>query len=91
MKLKEFTNPREDWVRKREAKIVTAVLKSGEYGISHGQLSKTTNIERKNLRSYMKKLIGNGLVTRGPGLQGLYYPTTKALRPKNSGAYILSD
>jgi DNA-binding MarR family transcriptional regulator len=91
LELKQSRNPREDWVRLKEAKIMTAILRSGDDGISHGALATIIRIDRKNLRGYTKRLIDKGLVTRLPGRHGRYYPTTKARRTRILSTHILSE
>jgi predicted transcriptional regulator len=89
-KPKLSSNPREDWVRKREHEIQRTILKYDD-GISHGKLARTIDINRKNLQPYMKRLIEQGLTTRGEGLHGKYYPTTKARRGTSLTADILAN
>ncbi len=72
--------PHEEYVRKREARIMNVVLANIDSGISHMQLAHTLRIDRKNLTPYMERLIGKGLIKRGKGKQGRYHPTTKSYR-----------
>jgi predicted transcriptional regulator len=88
-KPKLSSNPREDWVRKREHEIQRIILKYDD-GISHGKLARTIGINRKNLQPYMKRLVDKRLTTRGEGLHGKYYPTTKARRGISLTADILA-
>jgi len=49
-----------------------------EIGVSHNMLAGIIGIDRSNLRPYMRDLIAEGFVTRGPGKFGWYYATKKA-------------
>jgi predicted transcriptional regulator len=93
-KLNRFNNPKDGLLnilwRKRERQILDVVLKHDD-GIAHGELSQEVGLDRKNLRHYMSRLIGKGLITRGEGLHGKYYPTTKARRGISLTADILAN
>ena len=56
-------------------------------GINHLALARKVNIDRKNLTPYMKRLMMKGLVIRGDGKRGKYYPATK----KNRGISVTAD
>jgi predicted transcriptional regulator len=66
--------------RKREQKIMMILSENSESGISHSELAGLVKIDRKNLRRYMKRLIDRGLIRRGKGKQGKYYPSNKEHR-----------
>jgi len=78
------------WVGKKEQQIMEIILKH-EDGIAHGELAKLVKLDRKNLRHYIKRLMDKGLVTRGEGAHGLYFPTTKARRAISLTADIFAN
>jgi DNA-binding MarR family transcriptional regulator len=80
----------DDRVRKKEQQIMEVILKH-EDGIAHGELALIVGIDRKNLTHYIKSLMDKGLVTRGNGAHGLYFPTTKARRAISLTADILAN
>ncbi len=81
--------PHEEYVRRMEAKIVKVVLANRDSGIAHLQLAHIVQIDRKNLTPYMKRLIRKGLIKRGKGKQGKYYPATKNYRGPTIAADLL--
>ena len=66
--------PHEEYVRKKEEKIMKVIIGHGDSGIAHLQLAQIIGIDRKNLTSYTKRLMRKGLIKRGKGKQGKYYP-----------------
>ena len=60
-------------------------------GISHDQLSKEVGLDPKNLGPYIKELIKEGLVKKGKGLQGKYFPTEEAYKDQLLNAYLLAN
>jgi predicted transcriptional regulator len=89
-KLNPRSNPSDDLVRKKEEKIVKTILVY-EDGISHQELAETIDINRNNLRLYMKRLMQRGLVTRDKGKHGKYYVTNKARKGISLTADILAN
>lgn len=73
--------PHEENVRKREEQIMSIINARGDEGIGHVQLATILGIDRKNLTQHMERLIKKGLVIRGPGKQGKYYPTSEYRGP----------
>jgi hypothetical protein len=64
-------------IRRMESKIMKVTVAYGSTGISHTRLADLVGIDRKNLSAYTKRLIGRGLLRRGEGKQGRYYPSTQ--------------
>jgi predicted transcriptional regulator len=81
---------RQLYVRKTEARIIEVIRSYSSSGIAHLQLSNIIGIDRKNLTPYMKRLMSRGLVKRGEGKQGKYYPITKERRGTHMTADIFS-
>jgi len=79
--------PHEQRVRKTEGRIMEVISAHRDSGIAHLRLAHIVNIDRKNLTPYMKRLRSKGLIKRGEGKQGKYYPTTKG----NRGTSITAD
>jgi len=79
--------PHHEYLRRTEMKIMRFVWANHEDGIHHLDLARKVEIDRKNLTSHMKRLIMKGLVIRGNGKQGKYYPATK----KNRDTLITAD
>lgn len=77
--------------RRTEDKIMEVIAINHENGIAHQKLARIIRINRKNLGKYMNRLIARGLVVRGPGLQGKYYPATKEHRKTSISAEILGE
>ncbi|MFY9967411.1 MAG: MarR family winged helix-turn-helix transcriptional regulator [Nitrososphaeraceae archaeon] len=73
--------------RRREMQIMRFVNANQSDGIHHLDLARKMKIDRKNLTPYMKRLMMKGLVIRGNGKQGKYYPTTK----KNRDISVTAD
>jgi predicted transcriptional regulator len=73
--------PHEENVRAREERIMDVISAHANGGIGHVQLAVILGIDRKNLTPFMKRLISKGLVRRGPGKQGKYYPTSEYRGP----------
>jgi predicted transcriptional regulator len=82
--------PHEEYVRRREEKIMKAIIGNSDHGISHLQLAGIIGIDRKNLTSYTKRLMSKELIKRGKGKQGKYYPATKAYRGTTITADVFS-
>jgi predicted transcriptional regulator len=83
----DYLPPHEQYVRKTEGRIIEVISAHRDSGISHLRLAHIVKIDRKNLTPYMKRLMSKGLVKRGKGKQGKYYPTTKG----NRGTSITAD
>jgi predicted transcriptional regulator len=79
--------PHQEYVRRREAKIMQVIIGHSDSGIAHLQLAQLIGVNRKNLTSYTKRLMTKGLIKRGKGKHGKYYPATKAYR----GTIITAD
>jgi predicted transcriptional regulator len=75
--------------RRREMQIMRFVNANQTDGIHHLDLARKMKIDRKNLTPYMKRLMMKGLVARGNGKQGKYYPATKKYRSISVTADIL--
>jgi predicted transcriptional regulator len=82
---------RQETTRKTEDKIMEIITINRENGIAHQKLAQIIRINRKNLVKYMGRLIARGLVVRGSGLQGKYYPATKEHRETSISAEILGE
>jgi predicted transcriptional regulator len=81
--------PRQLAVRKTEQKIVMIIRENSKDGINHSQLADLVGINRKNLRPYTKRLIAKGIIKRGQGRHGKYYPADKEHRDNIMDADIL--
>lgn len=77
--------------RKTEDKIMEVITAKGKNGIAHQELARIMRINRKNLGKYMNRLIARGLVVRGRGLQGKYYPAIKEHRETSISAEVLGE
>lgn len=73
--------PHEENVKRRQEQIMNVINARGNDGIGHVQLAAILGINRKNLTPHMKRLISKGLVRKGPGLRGKYYPTSEYRGP----------
>jgi predicted transcriptional regulator len=80
---------RQDATRRTEDKIMEVITINRKNGIAHQKLARIIGINRKNLGKYISRLITRGLVVRGPGLRGKYYPSTKEHRETSMSAEIL--
>jgi len=76
-------------VTRNKQKIVSIVGQNGKYGVSHSHLADLLQINRKNLRNYTKELIAEGIILRGEGRHGKYYPADKEHRGPVMDADIL--
>lgn len=76
-------------VIRNKQKIVNIVRQNGKYGVSHSQIANLLQINRKNLRHYIKELIAEGIIIRGEGRHGKYYPADKEHRGPVMDADIL--
>ncbi len=76
-------------VIRNKQKIVSIVRHNSKYGVSHSELASLLQINRKNLRHYTKELIAKGIIIRGQGKQGKYYPADKEHRDPVMDADIL--
>ena len=85
----EVSNPREDKIRRIEKKIMEEILLHGDDGISHNDLTKAMNMDRKNLRKYMKTLCEKKLIVRESTKQGKYYPSTRLHQRKDLTADLI--
>ncbi|CAN5463415.1 hypothetical protein BH18THE2_BH18THE2_20500 [soil metagenome] len=65
-----------DKVRRVEGEILKRIMSNSTFGIAHQDLADGVGLDRKNLRPYVKRLIHRNLITRAPGKQGKYFPTT---------------
>jgi predicted transcriptional regulator len=77
----------EEYLRRKEAKIMKIILAHSDTGIPHLQLADVVRIDRKNLTPHMRRLMSKGLVKRGKGKQGRYFPATK----KHRGTVLTAD
>ncbi len=82
--------PHQEYVRRREEKIMKVIIGNSDSGIAHLQLAQLIGINRKNLTSYTKRLMTKGLIKRGKGKHGKYYPATKAYRGTTITADVFS-
>ena len=83
--------PHEQYVRKTEGRIMEVITAHRDSGIAHLRLAHILKIDRKNLTPYMKRLRSKGLVKRGKGKQGNYYPSTRGNRGTSITADIFSE
>jgi Winged helix-turn-helix DNA-binding len=58
-------------------------------GISHKELAAKVSLDRSNLRKYTNKLMEKGLIRRGQGLQGKYFPTEEPYKDYLFNAFTL--
>lgn len=58
-------------------------------GISHSNLAKAVNMDRKNLRKYTKTLIEQKLIVRENSRHGKYYPATRLHQRKDLTADLI--
>jgi hypothetical protein len=58
-------------------------------GISHNELATKVSLHRSNLRKYTNKLMEKGLIRRGKGLQGKYFPTEEPYKDHLFNAFML--
>ena len=77
--------------RRTEDKIMEVITVNRKNGIAHQKLARILRINRKNLGKYMSRLIDRGLVVRGSGLQGKYYPAVKEHRETSISAEVLGE
>lgn len=82
---------RQERSRRREMQIMRFVIANKTDGIYHLDLARKMKIDRKNLTPYMKRLMMKGLVIRGNGKQGKYYPATKNNRETSVTADIFGE
>lgn len=85
----EVSNPREDRRKMIEKKIMEEILLHGDKGISHNDLAKAMNMDRKNLRTYTKSLIEQKLIVREDRKHGKYYPSTRLHQRKDLTADLI--
>lgn len=74
-----------------EMEILRAIMLHGTDGVSHGELAKIVRKDRKNLRSYTKKLINRKVIRRDKGKQGKYYVTGNHYGNTLYSAYLLGN
>ena len=60
-------------------------------GISHKELAAKVSLDRSNLRKYTNKLMEKGLIRRGEGLQGKYFPTEEPYKDHLFNAFTLGN
>jgi B-block binding subunit of TFIIIC len=82
-------NPHLEYLRRLEGKIMMFVS-SAKDGIGHLELASNVEIDRKNLTPHLKRLMRKGLITRGKGKRGKYYPASKKYRGISVTADIFS-
>jgi hypothetical protein len=92
----EYENEEPDFLRQKktrrtEDRIMELITVNRKNGIAHQELARIIRIDRKNLRKYMSRLTARGLVLRGSGLQGKYYPAVKEYRETSISAEILGQ
>jgi hypothetical protein len=63
-----------DIIRRKEGEILKLIIMNSRFGISHKDLADHVGLDRKNLRLYIKRLIGRKLISRSSGKQGKYFP-----------------
>jgi hypothetical protein len=80
--------PHQYRVRITEGRIIGVITANHDNGISHTELACIIKINRKNLTRYTKRLIRKGLVVRGLGKRGKYYPATRHYRATSMTADI---
>jgi predicted transcriptional regulator len=85
----ETSNPREDKRKSIEKKIMEILLLYGDEGISHNDLAKSMNMDRKNLRKYTKSLVEQKLIVRENRKHGKYYPSTRLHQRKDLTADLI--
>jgi hypothetical protein len=81
--------PHHENLRRTEMRIMRHVRANSDDGIHHLDLARKLKINRKNLTPHMKRLMIKGLVMRGNGRQGKYYPVTRGNRELSVTADIL--
>jgi DNA-binding transcriptional ArsR family regulator len=82
-------NPHQEYLRRLEGKIMM-FISSVEDGIGHLELASKVGIDRKNLTPHLKRLRRKGIVMRGKGKRGKYYPANKKYRGISVTADIVS-
>jgi hypothetical protein len=65
-----------DIIKRKEGEILKLIIWNSRFGISHQDLADRVGLDRKNLRPYIKRLKSRKMITRAPGKQGKYFPTT---------------
>ncbi|HEY7080848.1 MAG TPA: winged helix-turn-helix domain-containing protein [Nitrososphaeraceae archaeon] len=82
--------PHLEHLRRLEGRIMMFVSDANTDGIGHLELARKIGINRKNLTPHMKRLMNKGLVLRGNGKRGKYYPANKKRRGVSITAEIFS-
>jgi hypothetical protein len=90
LQIRPELNPSQDKARKKEDKIMGVIAAHSLGGISHIELAQIVGLNRKNLTSYMKRLMKKRLVLRGRGKQGKYFPANKDYRATTMTAELFS-
>ncbi|MGH9979420.1 MAG: hypothetical protein ACRD8Z_26825 [Nitrososphaeraceae archaeon] len=92
----EYRKNKEDYLdeyrREKKNTILEVIRIYGmRGGISHNQLSKEVDLDPKSLRSYIIELVKEGLIKKGKGLQGKYFPTEEAYMDQILNAYLFGN
>jgi predicted transcriptional regulator len=82
--------PHQEYLRRLEARIMMFIRGNQDDGIHHLDLAHKVGINRKNLTSHLRRLMMKGIVIRGNGKHGKYYPATKKYRGISVTADIFS-
>jgi predicted transcriptional regulator len=92
----EYRKNKEDYLdeyrREKKNTILEVIRIYGmRGGISHDQLSKEVDLDPKNLRPYIIELVKEGLIKKGKGLHGKYFPTEEAYKDQILNAYLFGN
>jgi DNA-binding MarR family transcriptional regulator len=82
--------PHQNHLKRVEGKIMMFVS-CAQDGIGHLELASRVGIDRKNLTPHLKRLIRKGVIMRGNGKRGRYYPASKKHRGISITAEIFSE
>ncbi|HEY7081690.1 MAG TPA: winged helix-turn-helix domain-containing protein [Nitrososphaeraceae archaeon] len=82
-------NPHKESLRRTEERIMMFII-AAQDGIGHLELARKVGINRINLTPHIRRLIAKGLVLRGRGKRGKYYPASKKYRDISITANIFS-
>jgi biotin operon repressor len=72
-------NPHQESLRRTEERIMMYIIAAHD-GVGHLELARKVGINRINLTPHMRRLKAKGLVVRGRGKRGKYYPASKKYR-----------
>jgi DNA-binding transcriptional ArsR family regulator len=89
--LKDWNVVREYHENETMKRIMAVIVRYGEAGVSHSQLSEAIGKDRKTIRPHLNRLAEMGLVTRDLGKHGKYFPTIKRHRGITISAEILTE